>query len=254
MSPPRAWPTATTAAVRPCCCCTAARSPPTSGGTSSRCCVHTSGASHPMCSASATPRPQPMPTGRCPPRPPPLSGCSTRSTSTLPTSWPTITGPPSRSSSPLTIPPGSAARSSLLRYALRSGRAVHDPAVLTPELLRGYIAANLADRHRRAKTRRFLAGQLDPANNRATSDALPGLRSFNHPTLIVWGRDDPHFGPEWAERLRRDIPGVVRLELLPDAGHLLMEERPHELARLLIDFLTEQQPAPTPTDTEVRHG
>src|SRR6266542_2702028 len=127
-------------------------------------------------------------------------------------------------------------------------------AQLTPELLRGYIAANLADRHRRAKTRRFLAGQLDPANNRATSDALPGLRSFNHPTLIVWGRDDPHFGPEWAERLRRDIPGVVRLELLPDAGHLLMEERPHELARLLIDFLTEQQPAPTPTDTEVRHG
>ncbi len=146
------------------------------------------------------------------------------------------------------------ARPALLRYALRSGRAVHDPAVLTPELLRGYIAANLADRHRRAKTRRFLAGQLDPANNRATSDALPGLRSFNHPTLIVWGRDDPHFGPEWAERLRRDIPGVVRLELLPDAGHLLMEERPHELARLLIDFLTEQQPAPTPTDTEVRHG
>jgi pimeloyl-ACP methyl ester carboxylesterase len=77
------------------------------------------------------------------------------------------------------------------RLALRSGRAVHDPAVLTPELLHGYIAANLADRHRRAKTRRFLAGQLDPANQRATADALPGLRAFDHPTLIVWGRDDP---------------------------------------------------------------
>jgi pimeloyl-ACP methyl ester carboxylesterase len=87
------------------------------------------------------------------------------------------------------------ARPALLRYALRSGRAVHDPAALTPELLRGYIAANLADRHRRAKTRRFLAGQLDPANHRATANALPGLRTFDHPTLIVWGRDDPHFGP-----------------------------------------------------------
>jgi len=34
-----------------------------------------------------------------------------------------------------------------------------------------------------------------------------------------------------------------------------MEERPHELARLLIGFLTDQQPAPTrPDETEVRHG
>jgi len=147
------------------------------------------------------------------------------------------------------------ARPALLRYALRSGRAVHDPAVLTPELLRGYIAANLADPRRRAKTRRFLAGQLDPANNRATTDAVAGLRAFDHPTLIVWGRDDPHFGPEWAERLHRDIPGAVRLELLPDTGHLLMEERPHDLARLVIGFLTDQQPAPIRTDeTEARHG
>jgi pimeloyl-ACP methyl ester carboxylesterase len=146
------------------------------------------------------------------------------------------------------------ARPALLRYALRSGRAVRDPAALTPELLRGYIAANLAGRHRRAKTRRFLAGQLDPANHRATADALPGLRTFDHPTLIVWGRDDPHFGPEWAQRLHDDIPGAVRVELLPDTGHLLMEERPDDLARLVIDFLTEDHPAPTSTDTEVRHG
>jgi pimeloyl-ACP methyl ester carboxylesterase len=111
------------------------------------------------------------------------------------------------------------ARPALLRYALRSGRAVRDPA-----------------------------------NHRATTDALPGLRAFDHPTLIVWGRDDPHFGPEWAQRLRDDIPGATRVELLPDTGHLLMEERPDELARLVLDFLTEQQPTRTPTDTDVRHG
>jgi pimeloyl-ACP methyl ester carboxylesterase len=147
------------------------------------------------------------------------------------------------------------ARPGLLRYALRTGRAVYDPAVLTRELLGGYIAANLADRRRRAKTRRFLAGQLDPANNRATAGALPGLRAFDHPTLIVWGRDDPHFGPEWAQRLHRDIPGAVRLELLADTGHLLMEERPHDLGRLLIDFLTDERPAPArPDETEARHG
>jgi pimeloyl-ACP methyl ester carboxylesterase len=53
----------------------------------------------------------------------------------------------------------------VLRLALRTGRAVHNPAVLTPELLDGYIRANLADRHRRAETRRFLAGQLDPTTS-----------------------------------------------------------------------------------------
>jgi pimeloyl-ACP methyl ester carboxylesterase len=144
------------------------------------------------------------------------------------------------------------ARPAAVRAALRAGGA--RPGRAHPELLRGYIAANLADRHRRAKTRRFLAGQLDPANHRATTDALPGLRAFDHPTLIVWGRDDPHFGPEWAQRLRDDIPGAARVELLPDTGHLLMEERPDELARPVLDFLTEQQPTRTPTDTDVRHG
>jgi pimeloyl-ACP methyl ester carboxylesterase len=132
-------------------------------------------------------------------------------------------------------------RPSLFRMALRSARAVHDPAVLTPELLAGYVRANLGDAHRRAKTRRFLAGQIDPKNNRATLDVLPGLRRFDRPTLIVWASDDPHFGPEWAERLRRDIPGVERLELLADTGHLLMEERPRELAGLVLDFLRENR-------------
>src|SRR5262245_3981108 len=127
----------------------------------------------------------------------------------------------------------------LLRTTLVSGKAVHDAAVLTPELLHGYARSNLGDRHRRAKTRRFLGGQLDPANNRITAELLPGLRRFDHPTLLVWARDDPHFGPEWAEKLARDIPGFVRLELLPETGHLLMEERPERFAALVGEFLTE---------------
>jgi pimeloyl-ACP methyl ester carboxylesterase len=126
---------------------------------------------------------------------------------------------------------------SLFRFALRTGRAVHDPRVLTPELLAGYIRANFSSTHRRHKTRRFLAGQIDPRNNRSTLDALPGLQRFDHPTLILWASEDPHFGPEWGEKLRRDIPGAQRLELLADTGHLLMEERPQELAGFVRDFL-----------------
>jgi pimeloyl-ACP methyl ester carboxylesterase len=124
------------------------------------------------------------------------------------------------------------------RLALSIGQAVKNKAVLTDDLISGYVRANTSDARRRAKTARFLAGQFDPANNRCTMDALDGLRRFDHPTLLLWGEDDPHFGPAWAGRLRQDIPGVVRLEFLPDTGHLLMEEQPEAFAAHLLAFLS----------------
>jgi pimeloyl-ACP methyl ester carboxylesterase len=121
--------------------------------------------------------------------------------------------------------------------ALKEAKAVHDPKVLSSDLLDGYIQANLGDRHRRAKMKRFLAGQFDPENNSTTMDLLDDLRRFDHPTLLIWAQDDPHFGPEWGERLYRDIPGAVSLKLLPETGHLLMEERPEQFAALIDEFL-----------------
>ena len=128
-------------------------------------------------------------------------------------------------------------RKRVLRMTLARAHAVYDPKVLTDELLEGYIRANFADRHRRTKTKRFLALQFEPANNRVTTELLDGLRRFHHPTLLLWAKDDPHFGPEWAERLRRDIPGAARMELLPETGHLLMEERPAQFAAIVSEFL-----------------
>jgi pimeloyl-ACP methyl ester carboxylesterase len=92
------------------------------------------------------------------------------------------------------------------RLLLSVGHAVHDKATLDDELIDGYIRANASDSHRLAKTARFLAGQLDPDNNRWTAAAVEGLRPFDHPTLLLWGEADPHFGPVWADRLRDDIP------------------------------------------------
>jgi pimeloyl-ACP methyl ester carboxylesterase len=133
-------------------------------------------------------------------------------------------------------------RRPMFRFTLKAAKAIHDPKVLSAELLDGYVRANLGDRHRRNKTKQFLADQFDPENNRTTTDLLDGLRRFDRPTLLVWAKDDPHFGPEWGERLYRDIPGAVRLELLPDTGHLLIEEKPERFAALVGDFLAEQVP------------
>jgi pimeloyl-ACP methyl ester carboxylesterase len=129
-------------------------------------------------------------------------------------------------------------RRPLLRWTLATGRAVQDRSVLDREFLDAYIRTNLGDRRRRAKTRRFLAGQLDPANNRVTLELLDGLRRFDHPTLLLWGAEDPHFGPEWAERLAHDMRAETRLELLPHTGHLVMEEQPQRVATLIREFLT----------------
>ncbi len=134
----------------------------------------------------------------------------------------------------------------LLRMTLINGKAVHDASVLTPELLHGYGRSNLGDRQRRAKTKRFLGVQVDSVNNRVTTELLPGLRRFDHPALLICARDDPHFGPRWAEMLARDIPGFVRLEMLSDTGHLLMEEQPDHFAALVSQFLAE--PARQPVD------
>ncbi len=133
-----------------------------------------------------------------------------------------------------------------LRLTLGIGHAVNNTAVLDDELVDGYLRANLSDAHRRAKTARFIAGQLDPDNNRWTAKIIDDLRRFDRPILLLWGADDPHFGPAWAERLRHDLPGPVTLELLPDTGHLLMEERPDEVAEHITRFLATPAPALSP--------
>ncbi len=129
-------------------------------------------------------------------------------------------------------------RRPLFRWALAEGKAVYDRSVLTDDLVDGYIAANLATAHKRAKTRRFLATQLDPANQAHTHHLADALRKIEAPTLILWGEDDVHFPPDWARRLAADIPGTRRVETLPATGHLLMEEQPDRVANLIREFLT----------------
>jgi pimeloyl-ACP methyl ester carboxylesterase len=138
-------------------------------------------------------------------------------------------------------------RRPLFRWALAHGHAVADRSALTDELLDGYIAANLATAHRRAKTRRFLAVQLDPTNQAHTRRLATSLARVHARTLILWGERDVHFPPSWAGRLQSDIPGVERVEILPGVGHLLMEERPSQVTDLIAEFLTTATRPSTPS-------
>ncbi len=99
-----------------------------------------------------------------------------------------------------------------------------------------YVRAHIATPQRFARFRRFFRWQLDRENNLETMAALAGMRRFEKPTLILWGRRDTNFGPPIAERLAKDIPGVVRLQWMVNSAHMPMEEEPDAYAAALFSF------------------
>jgi pimeloyl-ACP methyl ester carboxylesterase len=104
--------------------------------------------------------------------------------------------------------------------------AVVDRATLTDELLNSFASEHLATALRWQRLRRFFGWQLDPAHNRLTQEAVPAMRQFTKPVLILWGEKDTNFGPDIAKRLGRDIPGTKGIHWLSKSAHLPMLEQP----------------------------
>jgi pimeloyl-ACP methyl ester carboxylesterase len=79
--------------------------------------------------------------------------------------------------------------------------------------------------------------QMAQADERHTEEIEPLYGRIAVPTLVVWGEHDPWIPAECGRELARRIPGA-RLEVLPAAGHLVQEDEPEELARLLAAHLS----------------
>ena len=62
------------------------------------------------------------------------------------------------------------------------------------------------------------------------------LSKISAPTLIVCGINDKMTPPKYSELLRDNIPNT-RLEIVANAGHMVMLEQPEMVANLLADFL-----------------
>jgi pimeloyl-ACP methyl ester carboxylesterase len=67
-------------------------------------------------------------------------------------------------------------------------------------------------------------------------DARQALAATSTPSMILVGSRDVLTPVYAARRIARFLPGA-RLEVLPGAGHQLMQERPYEVAQLLDDFV-----------------
>lgn len=109
-------------------------------------------------------------------------------------------------------------------------RCFGDPALVTAERLERYLApTRLPGAH--AALAAFLA-----TPGPATYAALPA--QITRPTLILWGAADALWPLGDAQRLAQAIPNA-RLQVIADAGHMLPEERPVEVAQALRSFSSE---------------
>ena len=117
----------------------------------------------------------------------------------------------------------------LLRSALR-----RDPVragAFTAEDIERYVRAMARPGALTATLNYYRALLRNPKGTRAL------LRRVEAPVLVIWGERDRFLKRGLAEPPRLWVPNLLRVERLPDASHLVAEDRPLEVNALLLDFL-----------------
>jgi pimeloyl-ACP methyl ester carboxylesterase len=69
-------------------------------------------------------------------------------------------------------------------------------------------------------------------SNSVSSD----LRVIKKPILIIWGGQDQQIPLKYAQRLKREIPNA-QLEIVPDAGHMILFDAPGAVETAIINFV-----------------
>lgn len=108
---------------------------------------------------------------------------------------------------------------------------VHDKSVMTDAVIDLYLAPWSSEDGKRAFFRNLR--RLNPEYTQAIAEALQKLP---HPTLVLWGEEDPFQKPEYASKLAAAIPGA-ELGWIKGAGHWLIEEKADEIGARVKRFL-----------------
>jgi len=78
--------------------------------------------------------------------------------------------------------------------------------------------------------------QIAQANSSYTDEVQPLYARISKPVLILWGREDTWIPLHRGELLHAAIPGST-FHIIPDAGHLVIEEQPVRLLEKIRPFL-----------------
>lgn len=125
-----------------------------------------------------------------------------------------------------TLVQGLLAASSRLERLAQS-RTVYDPSFMTGDVLAGHIQP-LRVRGSAAAVRRLFRG--------SALDQPVDLSRLTMPVLLLWGDSDKIVRLTVAEQLLAALPHA-RLEVVAEAGHLVLEEHPETCNRIILDFL-----------------
>ena len=119
---------------------------------------------------------------------------------------------------------------SMMREFMPQG--VVDKAAMSDEVIDMYLEPWSSEAGKKAFFR-----NLRRLNNEYTLAIADDLANLPHPTLILWGSEDPFQKPEYADRLSRAIPNAEK-QLIENTGHWLIEEKPDEIAQHVSAFLS----------------
>ncbi|HEX8075519.1 MAG TPA: alpha/beta hydrolase [Thermoleophilaceae bacterium] len=95
------------------------------------------------------------------------------------------------------------------------------------------------------KVRHDVVKVLRGIDKRHTLEAAEKLRGFDRPVLLAWAAEDKVFPLSDAQKLAGVLPDS-RLRTVQDSYSFVPEDQPEELARLILEFMRETQPAGSP--------
>ncbi len=104
-----------------------------------------------------------------------------------------------------------------------------DKSLVTDELVDRYFELTLREGNRQAFIDRFAAAK--------DTTAYRNIAAIKTPTLILWGEEDGLIPLESAYRFHEDLPNDT-LVILPNLGHVPMEENPERSLKPVLEFLT----------------
>jgi pimeloyl-ACP methyl ester carboxylesterase len=120
------------------------------------------------------------------------------------------------------------------QVAARLLTAYHDPGYITPEIEAGYLAPQ--------KIKDWEMALLGIMRDSSENDlALPLDEFSDSPILIIWGEDDTWVPLTRGNSLAESLSGA-ELIIIPNSGHLPMEEQAELFNEHLLDFLSQQSP------------
>lgn len=112
------------------------------------------------------------------------------------------------------------------------GECFHDPDNMTDEFLALFSFHWIESPQRLEGLIAYLMG----IDHKEIDDLNQTHSKIQAPTLIIWGRHDSIFPLALAKNLVGNMPSCTHFEVVDDAGFLVHEEKPDQVAKAILDF------------------